>query len=134
MTTNMLRVGCMPSHDSGRSVHCSDAEGTISLLDSATDRHDVELLRIWSEFQALNAELDRLTCDEADPPEPGLFELNQRWHDTCLQAIPLAARTAAGRRAKAEMLMCALDVVLGPSDDRQLHELLAESLARDLMD
>ncbi len=98
-----------------------------------TKEKDAELLRTCSEFHQVNAELDRLVSNDLEPPEPRLRALHKSWQEACRRATSLVASTVEGRRAKAAMLVCVLDVILGQAQERELHELLAESLARDLL-
>lgn len=98
----------------------------------AAPNDDAELLGACRDFREAHAKLDRLFAFDPDPSEDQLFLLHQRWSDACLKAASLAATTPEGRRAKAEMLLLVMDVVLGPNvGDRELHEVLAASVARD---
>lgn len=93
---------------------------------------DAELSRACAEFWDAHAELDRLLASDPEPSERRLFLLNQRWHNGCLKAASCAAITSEGRQAKAAMLFAVMDVLLGPDvGGRDLHELLAASLAQD---
>lgn len=109
----------------------SDVTACGASAQAASDK-DAELLRACSEFRDAHAKLDRLFAFDPEQFEQQLFLLNQCWSDACLKAASLAATTPEGRRAKAAMLLTVLDVVLGPKHgDRELHEVLATSLARD---
>ena len=109
----------------------SDVTADGPSIQAVPDR-DAELLRTCADFRDAHDKLDRLCAFDPDQFERQLFLLNQRWSDACLTAASLAAITPEGRRAKAAMLLTVMDVVLGPdAGDRDLHELLAASLARD---
>jgi len=95
---------------------------------------DGELLRVCSEFEVVDAELDRLTDLDTDPPETELMALHRRWSLACRSCSTLDAHTSKGRRAKAKVLLSVIQVALGGNlEGASLHELLALSLAQDLI-
>lgn len=91
-----------------------------------------ELLDVLSTFNDLNRELDLLVGSEADRQDAQFMSLHAEWSRALSRATELPARTAEGWRAKAAMLLVAMSVILGEDHERSPHELLAESLARDL--
>jgi hypothetical protein len=94
---------------------------------------DRELLRTCSRFREVEAALD-CVCSEDRPHGDLEQELHREWVALCLKSVPVRATTRAGLRAKAGMLLAILAVVVPPTRERKLHELLAESLARDLLE
>jgi hypothetical protein len=98
-----------------------------------TDTMDEELLAIFSRFSGAEAAL-RDTIGGVDGEEAAASHpLHQQWIETCLQVAALPAITAKGLRAKAAMLLTVLAVLAPPTQEQDLHEILAESLARDLL-
>lgn len=97
-----------------------------------TSPPDAELLHACSEFQDAHDKLDRLLEADEEPDEHLILLLNGLWQNACLKAASLPAATPKGRRAKAAMLLEAMEVVLGDAPETwALHEVLAASLARD---
>jgi hypothetical protein len=106
-----------------------------SSIDTDTDAesHDHELLQVYAIFQAIEAELDRLVECDAVVPDQKLMFLHDEWNQVLARATTLPARTGEGQRAKAAMLLAAIEVVLGVEHwGAAPHEILAASLARDL--
>ena len=82
----------------------------------------------------VDAELDRLVESDAPVPEQTLMSLHEEWNQVMLRASTLLARTVEGQRAKAAILLAAMRVAHGPEyQGAAPHEILAASLARDLL-
>lgn len=96
------------------------------------DASELELVKLGENFLALNDQLDCLMRAE-EPSDPLLLVLHRQWEDACAMAATLSASTKEGQRAKARMLLAALDVIVPRTNERELHEGLAASLARDLI-
>lgn len=93
-----------------------------------------ELLRAASEFDSVDAALERLMEGDTDPPDSELLMLHRRWSAACQLCSDLKAHTSTGRRAKAKVLLRAIQVARGNNFEGALpHELLAFSLAQDLV-
>lgn len=100
--------------------------------DSSPDQ-DQKLLGIYSKFQVMESELDRLVEGATTEPEEQFVLLHDEWSQALSRAAKLRARTVEGWRAKAAMLLAALRVIPGNGDKvSALGELLATSLLRDL--
>lgn len=94
---------------------------------------DIELLRVAREFHVVNSDLDILTEHEWSEFDSTLFGLHQEWTAACSRAATLPAISVEGRKAKAGILLAVLNVVSPKAEERQPHEMLAASLARDLL-
>ena len=82
----------------------------------------------------VDAELDRLVESDAPVPEQTLMSLHEEWNQVMSRASTLLARTVEGQRAKAAILLAAMRVAHGPEyQGAAPHEILAASLARDLL-
>ena len=94
---------------------------------------DKELLEIAKEFAVIDALLDDCVAAESRPDVPRLLDLHREWLDACLRAAQLSSSTPQGQRAKASILISILEVCAPANPECQPHELLAASLARDLL-
>lgn len=95
---------------------------------------DGELLRAASAFHSVDAALERLMEGDTDPPDSELLTLHRRWSAACQLCSDLKAHTSEGRRAKAKVLLRAIEVACGGNfEGAPPHELLAFSLAQDLV-
>ena len=98
------------------------------------ESQDSELLEVYAAFKEVDAELDRLVESDAAVPEQTIMSLHEEWNQVMSRASTLLARTVEGQRAKAAMLLAAMRVALGPEHQGAApHEILAASLARDLL-
>ena len=93
-----------------------------------------EILRIVTYFGAIDRELDRAATEERGEDSLACLELHRRWVEACSRVAALPAPSSEECRAKAQMLLRVLNVVSPNPDEREPHELLAASLARDLLD
>lgn len=93
---------------------------------------ELALVELAERFSALNGQIDALVTGE-DSSDPQFLALHKQWEDACCRAAAISAETREGQRAKAGMLLIALDVIVPPKTERELHEQLAASLAHDVI-
>lgn len=94
---------------------------------------ETELLAIEEEFREIEHHLNQLCEFENRMGEPIMLDLQRKWEETCLRSANVQASTIEGLRVKASMLLTVLEVLVPETHRRELHDLLAESLARDLL-
>ena len=97
-------------------------------------RYDTVLLHVAREFHMLDARLDEFTAHEEQASDAAFLAVHREWLGACSRAAALPAATIEGRKAKARILLIVLNVISPNADQRQAHELLAASLARDLLE
>jgi hypothetical protein len=95
---------------------------------------DEELLALFAGFGDVEAALSKAVSQGNCQQDNGSHALHQKWVQLCRLAASQRAVTPKGMRAKAAMLLTVLMVLAPPTQERDLHEMLAESVARDLLE
>ena len=91
---------------------------------------DSELLKLAEDVFAVDRQLDELVAED-QPKDLRFLALHKQWEQACSRVASLPASTNEGRRAKAKVLLATLDVIAPRTEERELHDELADSLARD---
>lgn len=91
---------------------------------------DAELIALAADYAAANTEIRRLEAN-GEKRDESFKPLDERRSTALQRATALPATSLAGMRAKAEIYLG--EVAFQRVDDRDEVEILADSLARDLL-
>lgn len=112
-------------------MRTKDSVATFS--DCAIEDSDTQVIKLTEYFWSVENKLDRLVQSESEDSTSSLLLLHQEWADICARVAALPSSTRKAQRAKAAMLLALIQVVAPAGGSRQPHEMLAASLARDLL-
>lgn len=98
-----------------------------------SNAYEETLLRVEEEFLEIDRNLDQIVASGNDASNKTMLGLHQQWQGACSRAAILPAYTDRGLYAKANILLAVLAVVAPSTEKREPYEMLAESLARDVL-